>query len=107
MCAMDHLLNETVTLQSTVGFVGAGERSFGVGVDHAARIEWMDKQLRRGKDQMIRIVARIFLRPLVAIVPNDRIIYAGINYQVERVSRPRDISARADHIEILVSEEIP
>ena len=103
---ISHLLNETVTLYPFAGYAGAGERTFGAGVVERARIEWMDKQLKRNTEQAIRLVARVFLRPSASVAANDRLVYDSVNYQVQDVTRPRDVGARPDHIELLISEEI-
>jgi hypothetical protein len=88
------------------GFTGAGQRNFGAPVTEKARIEWMDKELKKGTDQVIRIAARVFLRPGAAVAANDRLGYGGANYKVESVTVPRDVAARADHVELMISEDL-
>jgi len=104
MSPTDHLLNQSAQWLARTGWDGHGQPSFAAAVEIRARIEACDREIRFGKDQVIKADAKLWTREELAVADNDRITASGKDYRVIKTERFPMVTGELDHLEILLSE---
>jgi len=98
------LLNQTITLYTKSTKDKFGRESYGSGVQHKCRFQLKTKTRVLPNQEIVAIVAVVYLRPDVSIDKGDKVTYNGTDYRVYTVNEAVDGPGNVDHRRLELTE---